>query len=141
MPTVTVGLMAPGNSQNYSVTFFPVIGNVGMSPGADTSITWTMAGTSGVITAPAGASIAGISIGQGAATFDWAGGTPQNNNGVWSVPNNVPNPAAAFTFGYVVTVSYNGTPYVSSDPEIVNEPPAGATFGGDPDIVRSAPGD
>ena len=137
MPTVTVGLMAPGNSTNYKVTFSPVIGNVGMNPGSDTGITWTMAGTTGAITAPAGASIAAISIGQGVATFDWAGGAPQNNDGVWTVPNNVPNPTTPpFTFGYVVTVSYNGNPYSSSDPEIVNEAPVG-----DPDIVRSAPGD
>lgn len=140
MPTVTVGLM-PGNNSDLSVVFSPIIGNVDTTPGANTAITWVMAGTTGAFTAPSGASISGISIGQGTATFDWEGGAPASSNGTWSVPNNVPNPAANFTFGYSVVVSYNGVEYTSGDPEIVNNPPIGATFEPISDLVRSGPAD
>lgn len=140
MPVVTVGLMAPGNSSNYSVVFSPIIGNVEPIPGESGGITWTMAGTTGAITAPSGAAISGINIGQGVATANWNGGTPSaGSGGAWTVPNSAPNPTLPFTYGYTVTVTYNGQPYTSTDPEIVNNPPTNNYV--DPDIVRSGPGD
>jgi hypothetical protein len=142
---VIVGLYKPAGQNKYSVTFSPSNGTVQMRPAAGQTISWSIAGTTGRITAPAGASIANVTIGTGSVKggrsgIAWPGGRPASAN-QWKASDTVEiTNRTATTFGYTVTVNSAGTPIKSADPEIVNSPPTVATVGPDPDIVSSPPG-
>jgi hypothetical protein len=112
--TINVQLQQDGNSW---VVAYPNGGNVTMTYGETDTICFVL------VHSPAGAEITAVRFGPGQpGSVPWPG-TPLSAKGGWCTTetDTVPQGSSPVSWGYHVTVMYNGGTYVS-DPEIINEP-------------------
>ncbi|HEV7768923.1 MAG TPA: hypothetical protein VGQ76_28270 [Thermoanaerobaculia bacterium] len=118
--TIEVNLVSTGNPypNDWSVEFPNDGGTIQVQPGDTDTINWVLE------TAPDGAAISAIVINAGQpGNVPWDGVAPSaENNWTTTDTNSLSAGQAEVAWSYVVTVTYNGFPYVN-DPEIVNDPP------------------
>jgi hypothetical protein len=113
---VIVDLVSTGTDPAWQVTF-PDGGDVAVIVPEET-ITWVIG------SAPPRAEITAVTLGQGEpGPVTWQGDLPTAENG-WTATdqNDLPPGSPPVSWDYTVTITYQGTPYIS-DPKITNQPP------------------